>query len=378
MVAVTPTRQPSAAMSRGQVADDVLDVMENGLAGVTFRETTADVRWFDDALTPPRYTGTDFDWTNGPTWGRTQISAAPGLAAVAYIRGYGVGHWTVDTAVKVLDYAVSVQLPSGDFINDGTPNSGFVVGDFGEAIPLLRGKVAQAKIDAWTASMVAGAQWLWDHEQAWYANGNLELCDLLAFELTYRVTRDATWATRREAQYEWTVSPDPAVSSSATGHSLVYVQRPRRADGRDGKAFLTEDNGGNPDPPGYDPAYTQLQLGNAVRWWQYSRDPRALRIVNLLHNQLMDRVNTTTWLLDATGGTRLNTTDPWWTPATPMLVWGGHRPDIEATRPASVWAGVHGHFRSARTAPAETMFRAVSNYLAAWLRAAGTLPTRLA
>lgn len=370
MVAVLPSRQPSAAMTREQVVADVQDVMVNGLLGVTNQDTPADVFYHNGTV----FTGSA---ATGGTWNRTHIDAAPGLAAVAYLGGYDSTHWSVQRATNVMDYAVSVQELDGEFVPpgaEGTPNQDFILADMVEAILLLDGKVAGAKIDAWTASVVAAAQWLWTNEQNWYTNGNIELLSTCAFEMVYRLTGDATWADRRDAQYLWTVAPNPINPPGAAGSGLIIDVVPLAADGSDGAGYLTEYLSGV-SSPGYDPSYANLQLSFATRWYQFSGDPRALRLMNLLHNKLMPRVDQATWLLDATGGTRLNTTEVWWSPATPALVWGGLRTDIPASRPADVWAGINNHFRRFRTNPGEPTFRALATFLPGWLRAAGVLPT---
>ena len=68
------------------------------------------------------------------------------------------------------------------------------------------------------------------------------------------------------------------------GFGLHITRRPTRADGSNGRANRAESGGGK---PGYDPEYTMTQLDNTTEMGILSRDPRYLRLMNLLLDQLL-------------------------------------------------------------------------------------------
>jgi hypothetical protein len=120
------------------------------------------------------------------------------------------------------------------------------------------------------------------------------------------------------------IMPAPPLPGVRQKHELVYVVAPTLPDGTDGKAFIAESHGGangfwnigstsdndstrnTVDVGGYDPSYTQVSLGHLKGMLAdgHHTDMRYVRMANLLRNQLMDRVNTSTWVVDCTYGSR--------------------------------------------------------------------------
>ena len=123
---------------------------------------------------------------------------------------------------------------------------------------------------------------------------------------------------------------------------------PTRADGTDGAGYLGESSGG---APGFDPEYTVLQADVATRLFWVTEDPRALRLMNLFMNQLLPRIDTTTWNLDASKGSRhpeANRSVGFDSPVLAVLAWKGGRSDL-APLVGSQIATIVRNFRGALT-----------------------------
>ena len=89
---------------------------------------------------------------------------------------------------------------------------------------------------------------------------------------------------------------------------------------------------------GFDPEYTSMQLDAASRLWLFSRDPRVLRLANLLANELLPRVDSSSGL-DTSGGTRHpqpNRRAPFLTGGIATLAWAGGRPELASDLPAQL------------------------------------------
>lgn len=155
----------------------------------------------------------------------------------------------------------------------------------------------------------------------YYVNGNINLGAAALFALTAKVTRDAEFQRLYQDQWRFTLAPPQ--NDRWRGFGLVMVQRPKRADGADGRAYLAESGGSK---PGLDIDYVQLQTSYATQLFVLTRDAQARRLLNLLTNQLMTRVSRTTWNLDTSGGTRhpqRNREIPFFTPALATVAFAG-------------------------------------------------------
>ncbi len=171
--------------------------------------------------------------------------------------------------------------------------------EFGTTYHLLESDLDPATRASWQASLAAAANYLIDSgDTTWYANGNINLGYTEFLYLVWQATGNTTYEQAYSASWNFTMGPP---QNRFPGSGLVITQQPTQADGSDGMAYLTESGaGGN----GFDADYTQTQLDTACRLYLLSGDPRALRLANMLLNTLMPRVNTSTWMLDTSGGTR--------------------------------------------------------------------------
>ena len=236
-------------------------------------------------------------------------------------------------AIASFDAAIaSYQQPDGSFADPTatTPNNEISTIFFGEALgPAfmeLRSVLSPAQRARWAATLVAEANYLITDENAltYYVNGNinLQITELLYY--AWRASRSPTLRVAYDASWRFTVNPPAA---RWPGFGLHLVRGPRHADGSDGSGFLAESGGST---PGADVDYAQLQADVATRLYLYSRDPRALRLANLLVNFLLShRIGT--WLLDTAGGTRHpqpGRAIPFDSAAIAALAWDGHRADL--------------------------------------------------
>lgn len=240
----------------------------------------------------------------------------------------------VNDAIATFNTAIAKhQLASGAFADDtgaadGVATGFFLVG-FGVADLELRPYLSAKTRAAWAESYASAAQYLVNSgDTTWYINGNVMLRQTEVMWLAYAITGDSRFLNDYNSEWSFTVSPS---QSRWPGYGLQYTTVPSDSDGADGAAYLAESDGS--DGPGYDPNYTSAQLDTATDLYVLTRDPRYLRLMNLLFNQLQPRISST-WILDATGGTRDSFDEPFLSAAVSVLAASGERPDLVAD-PAS-------------------------------------------
>ena len=166
-----------------------------------------------------------------------------------------------------------------------------------------------------------------DRALTWYANGNINASYAAALYFAWRATGNQKYLEEYNAELQFMVAPP---GNLWLGFGLVITQPPTQADGSDGMGFLTEGS-----PPGWDPEYSHLQLDWLSALYSASDDPRVLRLLNLILNQELTRVNTSTFILNAMGGTRKNEMMVFTSAALPLLVIDRDRPDLESLLPAA-------------------------------------------
>jgi hypothetical protein len=161
---------------------------------------------------------------------------------------------------------------------------------------------------------------------------------------------------RRAYQRAWsfTISP-PGPRWSKFGLKLTHP--PSTRDGSDGAGYLAESGGGD---PGFDPSYTMAQLDTATQLYVLTRDPRYVRLMNLLFNQERPRIRAFT--LNATAGTRKDDDVPFLSSAPAVLVLTGQRPGLR-----SFWLGQLGRlrreYRGAMVYTAPNYYKGLSGWL---------------
>jgi hypothetical protein len=275
-------------------------------------------------------------WTNPDTTCWSCLDSAGTAAAVLYRQTgennaglFNIATSTFNTAIR------TEQLPDGSFA--GTPYTNgpieteFLLVELGITDLELRDRLDPQTTANWSIAIQRATDYLINSGQTtWYANGNIQLRLVEDLWLAWKVTG----LSRYEAAYEneWTFAMGPP-QTRWPGFGLHITQMPTRADGSDGSGYLAESGGG---APGYDPEYTMTQLDNTTEMWILSRDPRYLRLMNLLLNQLLRRVSPV-WTLDATGGSRKNAPIPFYDVAPGVLAADDDRPDLALGAAVQLW-----------------------------------------
>lgn len=222
------------------------------------------------------------------------------------------------------------QAPDGSFVG-GPDSPGIQTAEFvpeiGIALTALSSQLSAGTRAAWTNAITRGADYLISSgDTTWYANGNINLQYAEVLYLAWRVSGLQRYADAYQAEWTFVTSPP---TPRWSGYGLVLAKVPTQANGSDGAGYLTEQGSG---APGFDPEYTQLQLDTASALYVLSHDARALRLMNLLLNQELPRVDST-FTLDATGGSRHSLYTAFMTSGVALLVRYG-RSDLVSRLPA--------------------------------------------
>jgi hypothetical protein len=265
-------------------------------------------------------------WHNGdPTCWYCNVGPAVGAA---YLAETEPAMFAV--AVDSFNRAIAeYRLPNGSFMGESPPIQSAAFGVLlGMAYVRLAPELDPATLALWQESLAGIANYLnADRALTWYANGNINASYAAAVYFAWRATGDQKYLEEYNAELQFMVAPP---GNLWLGFGLVITQPPTQADGSDGMGFLTEGS-----PPGWDPEYSHLQLDWLSALYSASDDPRVQRLLNLILNQELTRVNTSTFILNATGGTRKNEMMAFTSAALPLLVIDHNRPELEPLLPAA-------------------------------------------
>jgi hypothetical protein len=270
-----------------------------------------------DGADDPRYyeNGT---W-HGPTGCWTCAVGPAGLGAALWAVGALDDRAKRAAVIETFDRAIRTNQRSngsyGDVDNSEAINVAFFAPMLGNALLALGDRLPAGTRARWRNSLQRSAEFLLRHRELdWYVNGNINLGYALSLYVTYRATGDKKLRALYRKQLRFATSP-PAGRWGDRG--LKLARRPNRDDGADGRGYLTETGVGG---TGYDPEYTYVQLDVLSRLYLLSGDPGVLRLMNLLTNQSLLKVNDKWNLL--TTGTRHPEPDryvPFTTPALLVL-----------------------------------------------------------
>jgi hypothetical protein len=200
----------------------------------------------------------------------------------------------------------------------------FFAANLGTADLLLHSHLDAAHQASWDSAVSGAADFLINNGNLrWYTNGNITIGNALVEALAYRITGESRFLTAYETAWNFATAPDQA---RWTGWGFQVTKQPLLADGSDGTGYFAESGA----YLGYDPDYSMLQSELLARLFSLNRDPRVLRVLNMETNQLMLRVNKSTMMLDASGGSRHNylTPEPFDSSAISVLAFIGGRTDL--------------------------------------------------
>jgi hypothetical protein len=231
-------------------------------------------------------------------------SSGPGLAAAAVAAATGDPTMRADAEQTFDTLIAEHEQPNGSFIAVSNPQSPdistmFFVTNLGMALWALRPQMSPGEVATWTAAITAGANYLVKNGNlTWYTNGNIVIGNALVMALAYWATANPVYETYYQQALSFAISPP---QYRWPGFGLIYTKMPSLPDGSDGAAYFAEAGGGT---PGFDADYTQLQLDQLTRLYLVTSSPQVLRLVNLVVNQEWPLVDTATFLLNESGGTR--------------------------------------------------------------------------
>jgi hypothetical protein len=349
-----PARADASAdqLAYGAQMRDLWGVLDRTVTAYADRTSDADPRYYADGAWVSPITNC-WTCTMGPAMGAAVlVDERPELLPVVVA--------TVDRAIR------EHQRANGAFYGPGNSDAiqtAWAVPILGTIYLTIGDRVDAATRDRWAASIVAGADWLLSAgETVWYVNGNINLSYTEALWIAWKISGDQRFRAAYEASWSFTIDP-PKPRWAAYG--LRITSAPTRADGSDGAGYLVESGG-------FDPEYTMAQVEVASSWYALSREPRALRLMNLLINQLLPRVDAK-YTLDARDGSRHSLLTPFMTSALSAVVASGSRPDLVSRLPAQL-ARVSKEYAGAITYTHPSFYRGVGGWLATPLIISAGLP----
>lgn len=337
----------------------------SGLAAVALQTLRSYVT--KSSPTDTRYfSGGTWFATDGPTCWYCYDSAAAAAAVLSTVPGGDTSLTPI--AVQTIDTAIAQhQTASGAFLNDaGQPDAiatDFFVVPLGLTYLQLQSQLDPTTKALWSQSIARAADYIESSGNAnWYINGNLNLRQTEVFWLAWAATGAPRFLTDYDAEWNFTIAPP---QSRWPGFGLHYSTVPSRSDGSDGAGYLAESGGGT---PGFDPSYTQVQLDTASDLYVLTQDPRYVRLMNLLFDQLRPLINSS-WFLDATHGTRKNDVIPFDSPGLDVLAASGDRPDLVPLVSGQV-ARVEADYAGAATYTHPNYYKGFAEWIAIPLLAA--------
>ena len=238
-------------------------------------------------------------------WACDDGGPAAGAAAVYVLTGE-TNQTLYNEAVQSVNTAIAQQQesnggfmgPPGDSESEGISTAFYGV-EFGTVYDLLAPYLNPTTKAAWQSSLAAAANYLVSSgNSTWYANGNINLAYTEVFWLAWNATGASQFYTDYENSWSFTMDPP---QKKFPGCGWVTAKAPTQPNDADGQGYFTETGSGG---TGFDAYYSMLQLDSASGLYLLSGDQQALDVANMLMNMVMPLVNTSTWMLNAGGGSR--------------------------------------------------------------------------
>lgn len=293
------------------------NTMREALAGDMVRSSPFDSRY---------YAGGVWHANDGPPCWYCYDGAAVGAATLSQ---QGGGRSLARVALATFNEAISRhQLSSGAFADPNgqaqadSVGTGFFTVELGISFLELRTTLDPTTRARWNAAVRKAAAYLISSgDTTWYINGNVNLRQTEVMWLAWTITHQRRFLNAYNSEWAFTIAPS---QQRWPGFGLHITKRAARPDGYGGEAYLAESDGG---APGFDPSYTDAQLDTATDLYVLTRDPRYLRLMNLLFDKLRPRINAN-WILNAERGSRKSYMMPFMDPAVSVLAASGSRPDL--------------------------------------------------
>lgn len=335
-----PHTQPSPQVSQ------LAGIARRALDSYIVRNGPHDQRYWRDG---------SFIAADGPSCWSCYDTAA---TAAAVLSSYDDDAPLRNVAIATFTHVIhTYQASSGEFSTGpaAAVTTGFVAVELGLSYVELRSVLPGPTSTLWRESLERAADWLIRSGQTtFYINGNVNLRQTEVMWLAWAATGAARFHTAYEREWRFTISPP----KRWTMFGLKLTHRPTGAKGAGGAGYLAESGGGT---PGYDPSYTMSQLDTATELYVLTRDPRYVRLMNLLFDQERPRINRA-FTLNATGGSRKDDDIPFLSAAPAVLVLTGQRPDLR-----HFWLGqltrIQHEYRGAMVYTAPNYYKGLSGWL---------------
>jgi hypothetical protein len=341
-------RAATTTASYSSLVQKLADTDRQVLASYIAKDSPSDTRFYDDGV-----------WMDPSVDCWTCFSTAATAAAIMSREGSGDAALQA-VAVRTFNRSID-EHQNGDGSFSGTSSgpgidTAFWAAELGIGYFVLQDRIPAATRTRWATSIGRAADYLIaaGHTK-WYANGNINLRYAEVLYLAWKATGETRFKQAYDAEWDFVLSPP---QPRWAGYGLQMVKQPTNDAGTDGAAYLAEAATG---APGYDPAYTMVQLDNATELYVMSKDPRALRLMNLTINQLLKRVDAK-WTLDALNGSRKSYITPFMTPALSVLARTGTRPDL-VDSVAGQHARTIAEFRGAMTYTHPNFYKGLASWL---------------
>ena len=291
------------------------DPSDPSLVGSTAAAVSASVDpWLAQQLSA--YAGSTYGpyengvWNNPNTSPVSPWSVSDGppasVAATLYVLGGETDPEYLQEAEATINTAIASEqgadggfvAPSWDGNSEGTTTLWFGVEE-GTAYELLSPYLDPITKAAWRDSLAAAGNYLISSgSTTWYANGNLNIGYTELLWMAWQASGES--ALLRAYNQSWSFVLDPP-QNRWTSDGWYTVATPTSSDGADGEGYFAESGSGG---TGWDPYYSTLQLDILDRLYLFSGDPRALQAANMIMNLELPLLNTSSWVLNTSDGTR--------------------------------------------------------------------------
>lgn len=239
--------------------------------------------------------------------------AHPAGVGALYDRVIAGNKWR-DRAIATIEGALTLYTQSnGSFGPLAPPGDNSIdTWEFGTVMAVVyltyKDSMSLATRARWEAVMLASVEYLHAHGNVnYYTNGNIELGEYVFENLVYLITGDYNVGQVKERT--WWAAHDPVAANADAGWAGYGFVLPSGAtadtypyDGHATTGYFTESGAGG---TGLDYSYTQWQSSLLCLGYLFDPEPRVARLINLCLNTIWPRVNTSTWAIDMSGGTRV-------------------------------------------------------------------------